>query len=201
MPDNGDQKTFVNQYRRKTLLSGAAFLSVNLAASPSLACGGGPDPDSASDGQSSRAKKRPQVIAPYKESFTQRQFRNLSAADLREHSIDSSQNRSTLKIEGFSPRMTRILFDMAGHDRTSTRRLVKDMAKLKTEKARKAHLKTEIKRSKELHRTLKKSIKTLKKNKSSQAAIDDANTRGVDNSYYVGLVRRWALNPMEGTLK
>jgi len=201
MPDNIDQNTIVIQVRRGTLLSGIALLAVYVSAPASFACGGGPDPDSASDDQSSTTKKKPQVKAPYKESFTQRQFRNLSAADLREHSIDSYHNRSTLKIEGFSPGMTKTLFQMAGHDRTSTRRLVKDMAKLKTKKARKAHLKTEIKRSKELHRTLKKSIKTLKKNKSSQAAIDDANTRGVDNSYYVGLVRRWALNPMEGTLK
>ena len=204
MPDNIDQNTIVIQVRRGTLLSGIALLAVYVSAPASFACGGGPDPEDQSSGgrKKPKAKKNvPQINAPYKENFSQRQFRNLSAADLREHSINSSHYRSTLKIEGFSPRMTKTLFEMAGHDRASTRRLVKDMAKLKTKKTRKAHLRKEINRSDDLDRILFKSIKTLEKSKASKAAIKDEKTRMDDNFDYRYLVVKWARNPMEGTLK
>ena len=188
MPDNGNQKTFVNQYRRKTLLSGAALLAVNLIASPSFACGGGPDPDSADDDQSSSSKK-----VPIK-SITQNDFRNLSDREIL-------HNLSNTKIDGFSHKMSKNLFSMAFYDRTSTRRLVKDMAKLKTKKERRARLKKEINRVEKLKALLHKSMENLEKNKASDGARNAELQRFSNADKYLTYVRLWARNPMEGTRK
>jgi len=188
-------RRFVNPYRRKTLLSGAAFLAVYFTPTASLACGDGGGDGGEQDVQSNSSKKVPV------DSMTQSQFRNLSAENIDEIMDDVEHNKITIKIDGFSPKHSINLLRMANVDRTSTRRLVKDMAKLKTKKTRKEHLRKEINRSDDLDRILVKSIKTLKKNKASKAAVKDEKTRMDDNFDYRYLVVRWARNPMEGVRK
>jgi len=192
MSNTSYQDTIVNQYRRGILLSGAAFFAVSFVTSPSLASGGGGGGGECgsceSDEQSNNSKK-----APIK-SMTQNDFRNLSDREILNH-------LSNTKIDGFSHKMSKNLLSMAFYDRTSTRRLVKDMAKLKTKKARRARLKKETNRVEKLKALLHKSMENLEKNKASDGARNAELHRFSNADKYLTYVRRWARNPMEGTRK
>lgn len=128
-------RRFVNRHRRKTLVTGAAFLAANFIASPGFACGGGPDPDSTSGHQSSTTNKKPKAKKEKGSVVTmsQSKFLRLSPAEIRKE----YENGSGKKVEGFSYAGSDDLIDMAFYERKSTHRLVKDMAKLKTKEARK----------------------------------------------------------------
>ena len=210
MPNNGNQNTIVNQYRRKTLLSGAAFLAVNLVASPGFACGGGGGGDEQSE-QSSTTKKKPKTKKEKQSTVTisQAKFLRMSHAEIRKH----LQNGSTTRIEGFAGG-SEILWDMAYYGEYKlTRKLVKDMAKLKTFKTRKEHLKKEAYRVKKLIKELKKekdnlpktdapeTEKLLSKIFKKKTKADEIDARLESLSYYAYGVTVWSKHPELGTLK
>ena len=197
MSDNGNQKTFVNQYRRKTLLSGAAFLAVNFVASPSLACSGGDGGDGGEQSeQSSTTKKKPIVKMSVDE------FRSLSPGEIDRHIRGGTVDRKyDIKVRGFSTKMSENLMMMANWDRASTRKLLKDMSKLETKEARKARLKKEDERAKKLKKLHKDSEKKLKKNKASQEAQNEEHQRFRKAKFYKTNLWRWLNDPSEGTYK
>ncbi len=104
-------------------------------------------------------------------------------------------------IDGFSKSMSSWVFSMAMEDRTATRRLFRDMQKLKSEKDRKKRLLIEKQRIDKLIKNLKASLKRLK----------DVKGEGADEAYkaefwrlssakqYLKRLKVWIKYPMEGT--
>ncbi len=209
-------RRFVNRHRRKLLLSGTAFLAVNFVTSPSFACGGGPDPDSAYDEQSSTTKKKPKTKKE-KQSIvmSQAKFLRLSPAQIRKYK--SKDRADTIKIEGFSIDGSRNLYLMADDEHKLTHKLLKDMAKLKTKSTRYEHLRRERYRVRKLIKQLQKekdnlpktdapeTEKLLSKIFKKKTKADEIDARIQSLTYYLGGadsgVGGWSQSPMEGTLK
>lgn len=196
MPNSNNKNSFINQYRRNILCSGVAFLTVCFSAPASLASGGGGGGDGGEQGnQTSGSKKKPIV------NISQNEFRSMSAGEIDKYARAGSGRKYNIKVNGFSPRMSETLLMLALWDRAATRRLIKDMAKLKSKKERKARLKKEHANAKKLEKLLKASMKKLKKDNASVGAQYEEEQRWRHAKFYKEKLWRWESNPMEGTLK
>jgi len=195
MSDTGHQNTIVDQYRRSTLLSGIALFAMYVSAPASFASGGGGGDGGEQSDQTISSKKKPTV------NISQSEFRSLSSREIGKYNRDGSGRKHDIIVNGFSPKMSDRLFIMAMWDRAATRRLLKDMSRLKTKEARKARLKKEYERTKKLEKDLKESYKALKKNKASTGAQYQEEQRLRHTKFYKEALWSWRSNPMEGTLK
>jgi hypothetical protein len=191
------KETLIN-HRRKVLLSGAALLSICFSAPVGLASGDGGGGDGGERSQQkNNAGKKPTV------QMSQTKFRSLSNRETYRLSDRNFTGKIIFKLDGFSVNMSSRILSMASFETGSTRRLLKDMSKLKTRKARKNRLTEEIDRMTKLKKLLEDSQKRLKAKTGEHArrAAGEEWARWVNVKAYLEHLRVWRRFPNEGILK
>ncbi len=107
-----------------------------------------------------------------------------------------SRGGPRVKVDGFSRNMVEWLVAMASFDRPSLRRLIRDMAKLKDKAKRKARLAREVTKIK-TRITKLEAARERAKNRGSESAVDEANSRLNQAKEYLNGVETWAKLPHE----
>ncbi len=189
------QDTTVNQFRRKTLLSGAAFLAVYVSAPASFASGGG------GGGDGGERDNYTYSVPKLESKYTQKEFTQLSKKEISQFWGLSGKNKrggKTVLIDGFSEPMTSRLVDMIYYDRSSTKRLIRDMGKIKDTEARKKRLSEEVKKINKRIADLEAALERAQK-KNFRRAVNETKYRIRDAKGYLKAVKVWEQYPHEGT--
>jgi len=132
--------------------------------------------------------------------YTQKEFTRLSKREIGKlwglYGKDKKGGK-TVVIDGFSEGMVQQLVDMIYYDRTSTKRLIRDMSKIKGEEARKKRLSEEVIKTEKRIADLEAAFERAKK-KNLKSATYETNERIRDAKKYLKAVKVWAKYPGEG---
>lgn len=191
MSDIDNQQLFKNNYRRKFLFICAASLAVCSVAPAGFASGDGGDGGEQSD----QSGNKPTL------EMSQTEFRSLSKKEIGRLSDRLYNEGLNFKLDGFSINMSSRIKSMGLWETRSTRRLLKDMSKLKTKAARKKRLTEEIDRMTKLKKLLEDSMERLKGKTSEGAkmAAHEEWQRWVDVKDYLRHLKVWRRFSDEGT--
>ena len=141
-------------------------------------------------------------LSELKAKYCQKEFLRLSQGEISKLNDRYHLNNKKTKICEYSANMSTHLVDMADYDRRATFRLMKDMAKLKSKKNRKAWLKNELAKQRKFVKTLKASIKRLEAKNSTRAtrlAIRSEKLRLERTESFIEGLEIWVKFPHEGT--
>lgn len=164
---------------RRTLIIGLPTLALLFAPALASAEGGGGKPRNT-----------------LKKHYTQNQFLRMVPSDYQAGALSTRTHR----IGNFSGTLSNMLFVMAYYDRRATQRLVRDMAKLTSRKARLKRLKSEIDKVQKHVAGLNASVKRLKTKSGigAELALRSEWDRLDNTEHYLKLVKYWAKHPMDG---
>lgn len=185
--------THVTDVSRRWVLSGlSAYLA--MAGSVRMTHAEGKDETNERPPSSYNIDKTPPKRKSKKISviYTQKNLKKVSAKDLRT-AIRGNKEGHSIVIEGFSKKMSSIIFEMMLVWRENTLTYFYDMQKLKTKKSRKRHLEHWLVLAKDR-------VSVLEHQARKQEAIDIDNPELRRVKRMSELIRVWYLNPMEGVL-
>lgn len=191
--------------RRRAMSCGAAMAAL-AGAGPAWAGGGGGGGQDPGEGTNSsnppakpRANRRRRVEGAVE--LTQLQFAN--RAEHRREEMGKLHKAGKLSVEGFSHNMVSWLLDAMLWEPGRTRRLMKDMRRIKDRKKREERLRAEVEKADDLIDVFQSSIDRLEaiKNRSNgqNRALSEERSRKFDMEQYKKAVEVWQRHPHEGT--
>ena len=184
-----------SHFPRRQLLAGVAALILAPALTLGQAAIAGGDGSSTKSTSSYKPRKPPFI----KDKYTQREFLSLSPSEYDQISIQNEKSTDGKKIiiEGFSQPMTGYLMEMVGLERQAAKRLIRDMQKIKGNKARQARLRQEIDRMKRRIAKLREARERALK-KGFKRAAGEARSRILYAEGYIESLEVWHRFPHEG---